>query len=284
MSVAAFPVDVHIPKDSILDKIEQKYKDLDAKIQCGLCGAWHRTGCLVQFRRTAVAPVERAVMGHVCGHRIFGQAWTDIDTSYDVAARKEDNQAELEKCLSEFPGIEEKLQSLLPGLKERRAVRAALVQYGGAFMDRCANAFRTGQDKGIALDRAGNRVPYEVKGEFFFRQDTAALRAETILAHIANVKASAKNAATRPGDMRKKLTRLREALGGLKNLEWEAEDGVAALNPQNLQLALALFHHDAFGRTMRVTGNVLEVRSSYPDAKWFPYKDLSAYAIGRIAA
>jgi hypothetical protein len=284
MSAAAFPVDVHIPKDSILDKIEQKYKNLDAKIQCGLCGAWHKTGCLVQFRRTTNSPPERAVMGHVCGHRVFGQVWTDMDSSFDIALRREDNQVELEKCLAAFPGVEEKLQTLLPDLKERHAIRATLVAYGGNFMDRCANAFKTGHSKGVARNHLGHSVSYQLDGEFFFQQDHAVLKAETILGRIASVRAAAQDAATRPGDMRKRLTLLKEALGRLKNLEWEAADGVDALNPENLKMALALFHHDTFytGRTVRISGTVLEIRR-HSGHKWSAYKDLTAY-VPRLAA
>lgn len=276
MSVAVFPVDVHIPKDSVLDKIEEKYKNLDTKIQCGMCGAWHKTGCLVQFRRTADSPIEHAVMGHVCGHREFGQIWTDIDTSYDVALRIDENRSELEKRLAEFPGVEGKLQSLLPGLKERRAIRSTLVAYGGAFVERCAHAFKTGQDKVVVRDKTGNKVPYQLKGELFFQQDFAVLRAEAILARITDVRAAAVNAAIRPGDMRRKMTQLTDALGRLRNIDWEAEDGIAALNPRNMRVALAHFHHDMFGQTLRVFENVLELRR-HSDEKWLKYKDLSTY-------
>lgn len=272
-----FPVGVMIPKNSRLERIESSYGPLDAAVPCGLsnCGTAHKRGYVVVFTRNDSASSERGIIGHVCGRREFKETWTQAVARHRAEERAAELRAELNKFLENAAEVEPRLQALIPGMQVRSAIRSILLIDARDFMRECANACRSRNGR---LGRHGygdERITYKLEGQLFFLSDDALAKAKRILNGIARVRRMAEQRDATPRQLRELLSGLTNLRVATNEIEREAKDGIAALQPSNFEKAIRVLDEYETSR-VRMIGTVLEVRRLMAgNAGWTAIADLA---------
>ncbi|MGN6365304.1 hypothetical protein [Asticcacaulis taihuensis] len=210
---------------------------------------------MVKFREAGGAPEEEAIMGHVCGRREFGTAWTDAVAKHEAELRHAEIQQALAKFLEETPEVEAKLRPLIEGLEIRRAIRIILNTDASDLMRHCGNAFRQDREVISYWGNQGGRKSYRLQGRLFFLQDRALTKVKLILDGIDKIKELGHKKSATVKEVSEKMSRLRNIWQSTKEIEWETEDGISALDPKNISKAIKAFNCE----TVKLEGTVLHV-------------------------
>lgn len=255
--ISSLPVAAIIPSGATLERIVSKYEHLKDPVRCGLAGCRtpHKNGYVVKFREADDAPESEAIMGHVCGRREFGTAWTDAVAKHEAELRHAEIQQALTKFLEEAPIVESNLRPLIEGMEIRRAIRTILNTDASDLMRHCGNAFRQDREVISYWGSQGGRKSYRLQGRLFFLQDRALTKVRLILDGIDKIKELAERETATVKEVSDKMSRLRNLWQSTKEIEWESEDGIAALDPKNIAKAIEAFNCE----TAKLEGTVLYV-------------------------
>ena len=162
-----FPGGVVIPPDSILESIERNYGPLAEAVPCGFCGTPHKKGYVVIFRKSPAASPERAIMGHHCGKKFFGEAWQKVQLTYQSKLEDKKSRELLDKSLKELPTFQQRLEKVNPKIRRSHTLKRLLGENAPLFMRRCREACRS--DNGyLRRYRYTETSEYQLRGRSFF--------------------------------------------------------------------------------------------------------------------
>jgi hypothetical protein len=229
---------VPIPRGSRLDSIEAEYGPLTESVPCGKldCQTPHKRGFLVTFADPQGVS-GRAIIGHVCGKRQFGQVWKEARARHIAEVRKAQVQEAAADFLRLAADVEPRLRVLLPSLEARHAVRQALAIDARSFMRACEEACRG--DGYLRTHRDGVSVRlHRVEGRLFFTQDNALKRARLALESISIMRRTLDEGTASVKEIGERIGRLGDLRHTTEVIEQEAADGRTALRPAHMERLL----------------------------------------------
>ena len=186
----------------------------------------------------------RAMMGHVCGRRHFGQAWNEAEHAYKIVERQQETRQRFDRFLTAAAFVRPHLQTLLPGLEERHQIREDLMAGAGTFMQHCADFCRSGgwviQDKLEKRPSGGGTVVvqirlHQIQGAKFFLQDTALRKTRDILLRLAGIEKLLQAEKPDETEIAARVRNVGDMHAILREVEQEAADGERALHAAHME-------------------------------------------------